>query len=319
MVDTSKLDVNIKKFLETLNNTSHTHAETVTLEEGRKAYLLFALVQGGWPLRMPRVEDLLIPSAEQYHQVPIRIYTPVLNRQLPALIYYHGGGWQRGDIDTHDSICRHLAQYAECIVVSVQWRLAPEHKFPVGTNDCFVAYDWVVRHGKKYNIDTSRLAIGGDSAGGNMAAVTIQRLRNTDLQKPIFQLLLYPALDLSCSSWSYKEYAEGFFLTTERVKYYVDGYINSPSDINNPLVSPVKQKDLSGIPRTHIMTAGYDPLRGEGELYAQLLRDAGIPVTYKCYEGLIHACLHMSDTVPAVEEALGELGAVLKEALYKDV
>lgn len=316
MVDLTKLDPNIKKFLDTLNKIPNTHSQDISVEEGRKAYLIFALTNAGWPLTMARVEDLRVPSAETNQSIPIRIYTPVLNKSLPALIYYHGGGWQRGDIATHDSICRHLARFGECIVVSVQWRLAPEHKFPAGPNDCFVAYDWVVRHGKNYNIDTTRLAIGGDSAGGNMTAVTIQRLRETDIQKPIFQLLCYPALDLSCSTWSYNEYSEGFFLTTERVKYYVNGYVNSPSDINNPLVSPLKQKDLSGIPKTHIITAGFDPLRAEGELYAQHLKESGIPVTYKCYEDMVHAFLHMNDTVPAVETALQELGGVVKAALY---
>lgn len=316
MVDISKLDPNIKKFLDSINNVSHTHSSTVSVEDGRKAYLMFGLANAGWPLTMPRVEDVLIPSAELNHQVPIRIYTPILDKKLPALVYYHGGGWQRGDIATHDSICRHLAHFGQCIVVSVQWRLAPEHKFPTGPNDCFVAYDWVVRHGSKYNIDTTRLGIGGDSAGGNMTAITIQRLRESNIQKPIFQLLCYAALDLSCSTWSYKDYAEGFFLTTERVQYYVNGYINSSSEIENPLVSPLHQKDLSGIPKTHIITAGFDPLRGEGELYAQRLKEAGIPVTYKCYESMIHAFLHMNDSVPAVETALQELGGVLKEALY---
>lgn len=315
MVDPSKLDPNIKKFLDALNS-DHTHSKTVTVEEGRKAYLTFALSNAGVPLTMPKVEDLLIPGSDQNNKIPIRIYTPILGKTLPALIYYHGGGWQRGDIATHDSICRHLARFGECIVVSVQWRLAPEHKFPVGTNDCFVAYDWVIRNAKNYNIDATRLGIGGDSAGGNMAAVTIQRLRETKLEKPIFQLLCYPALDLSCSTWSYQEFAEGFFLTTERVKYYVNGYVNSPSEIENPLVSPLKQKDLTGLPKTHIITAGFDPLRGEGEEYAQLLKNSGIPVTYKCYESMIHAFLHMNGSVPAAEVALQEIGGVVKEALY---
>jgi acetyl esterase len=313
MVDKSKLDPNIKKFLEVLYSLPVDPNQTI--EEGRKAYLMFSLANAGRPLNTARIEDVSIDLED--HTIPVRIYTPILGRKLPALVYFHGGGWQRGGLATHDSICRHLANFSDCIVVAVQWRLAPEHKFPDGPNDCFVAYDWVVRNAAHYNIDTSRLAIGGDSAGGNMAAVTIQRLRESSIQKPIFQMLFYPALDLSCSTWSYKEYAEGFFLSTDKVKYYVDGYINSPADIDNPLVSPVKQKDLSHIPKTHIITAGFDPLRGEGELYAEKLEQAGIDVTYKCYEPMIHAFLHMNDSVPAVETALQELGDVLKSSLYR--
>jgi acetyl esterase len=313
MVDISKLNPDIKKFLDVLNSIPAPADPTV--EEGRAAYLQFALANAGWPLTMARVEDLMIQSSDAQHQIPIRIYTPILDKKLPALVYYHGGGWQRGDIATHDSICRHLAKFSGCIVVSAQWRLAPENKFPTGLNDCFMAYEWVTHHADKYNIDTTRLAIGGDSAGGNMTAATIQRLRKTKLQKPIFQLLMYASLDLSCSTQTYTDFAEGFFLSTARVKYYVKGYINGPEDIKNPLVSPLLQEDLSDIPRTHLVTAGFDPLRGEGELYYKRLKDAGTNVSYKCYEGMIHAFLHMNHSVPAVETALQEIAGVLKEAL----
>jgi acetyl esterase len=315
MVDTSKLDPNIKKFLDSINNQPHTLSKNIDIAAGREAYLMMALTTAGWPLKLARVEDLTVPTADGSYQIPIRIYTPELNKKLPALVYYHGGGWQRGDIATHDSICRHLAKFAGCIVVSVEWRLAPEHKFPTGPNDCLAVYEWVANNGDKYNIDVNRLAIGGDSAGGNMTAVTAQRLREINIIQPIFQLLLYPALDLSCSTWSYIDFAEGFFLTTERVKYYVNGYLSSPVDVDNPLASPGKQKDLSKLPRTHIVTAGFDPLRGEGEAYVHRLKDAGIPVTYTCYEGMVHAFLHMNHTVPAVEAALQEISGVLKDAL----
>ncbi len=315
MVDTSKLDLNIQKFLNIVNSVPPAHAAAMTVAEGREAYLMLALSAAGWPLTLARVEDLTIPAPETTHQIPIRIYTPKLNQKLPALVYFHGGGWQRGDIATHDSICRHFAKFAECIVISVEWRLAPEHPFPSGLEDCLAAYTWVTQNAAQYNIDTTRLAIGGDSAGGNMTAVTTQRLRYIDIVKPVFQLLLYPALDLSCSTWSYTDFAEKFFLTTEHVKAYVDCYINAAADISDPMVSPLKQPDLSNLPRTHLITAGFDPLRGEGEAYVQRLKDAGINVSYKCYEGMIHAFLHMNHTVPAVEDALQEISSILKDAL----
>ena len=318
MADSSKLDPHIQKFLAKLNGIHvdpFDKSSQPDVAQGRHDYLMFSLTNAGWPLSLPRVEDVYIPSADPDHKIPVRIYTPKIDKRLPALIYYHGGGWQRGDLATHDSICRHFARYAECIVIAVQWRLAPEHRFPIGINDCYAAYQWVIQYGKNFNIDTACLAVGGDSAGGNMTAVTVQRLLSSDLPKPVFQLLLYPSLDLSCSSWSYKDYAEGYFLTAAKVKYYVDGYLNPSDDVSNPLISPLKAPSLAGLPKTHIVTAGYDPLRGEAEMYVQRLREAGVTTTYQCYEGMIHAFLHMNDTVPAVEQALHEISHVLKAAL----
>jgi acetyl esterase len=137
MVDISQLNPDIKTFLDKLGDATIDESASLDIAKGREDYLMFALTNAGWPLTMPCVRDLLIPSADLSYQIPIRIYTPILDKKLPALIYYHGGGWQRGDIATHDSICRHFARLAECIVVSVQWRLAPEHRFPIGSDDCF--------------------------------------------------------------------------------------------------------------------------------------------------------------------------------------
>jgi acetyl esterase len=148
-----------------------------------------------------------------------------------------------------------------------------------------------------------------------MAAVTLQRLRDTQLIKPIFQLLLYPALDLSCAGWSYIDFADGFFLTTARVKYYVKSYLNPSDDVTNPLISPLMQSDFSYIPRTHIVTAGFDPLRSDGEAYVQRLRAANVSVSYHCYEEMIHAFLHMNHTVPAVRKAFQDISGVLQEGL----
>ena len=318
MADSTKLNPQIENFLAKLNGIQvdpFDKSLQPDVQQGRHDYLMFSLINAGWPLSLPRVEDIDIPSSDPEHSIPARIYTPVLGKTLPALVYFHGGGWQRGDLATHDSICRHFAKHAGCIVMAVQWRLAPEHRFPIGINDCFAAYKWLCEHGKSYSVDTHRLAVGGDSAGGNMTAVTVQRLQQTPWPKPVFQLLLYPALDLSCSSWSYKEFAEGYFLTTEKVKCYVNDYLNKNDDISNPMISPLKAKDLHGLPQTHIVTAGYDPLRGEAEAYVQRLREAGVTVSYKCYEDMIHAFLHMNYTVPAVEEALQEISVVLKQAL----
>lgn len=314
MVNLEQLDPHLKIFLDQLNQLKYT-TDSDTIEKGRRDYLTFALYHAGWPLEIARVEDKRIPSADPDVSLPIRIYTPELQTVLPALVYFHGGGWQRGDIATHDSICRHLANFAGCIVVSVQWRLAPEHLFPIGLNDAIKAYQWVITHGRKFNINTSCVAVGGDSAGGNITAALTLMLRDQLLQKPVFQLLLYPSLDLSCQGQSYKDYAEGFFLTTERVKFYISQYIRSPQDILDPLCSPLKALHLAELPPAHIVTCGFDPLKDEGEAYAKKLQAAGVPTTYHCYESLIHAALHMNDTVPAVEDALQEIAGVLQKGL----
>ncbi len=313
---TQTVNPQIQQFLDQFNAFMLTQPKQIPVEAGRLAYEHFSIMQSGIPLRLRRVEDLTIPVSNGSTQIPVRIYTPQLGVKLPALVYYHGGGWQRGSITTHDSISRNLAVKANCIVMSVEWRLAPEHKFPIGLEDCWDAYHWFLEHGPKdYNVDPQRIAIGGDSAGGNMTAVTIQRLRNENKQLPKFQLLLYAALDLGCSMPSYKTYADGYFLSAEHVQYYVDHYLNSRSEVDDPRASPLRAKDLSGLPATHIVTAGFDPLRAEGQAYYEKLKQFGVPATYQCYESMIHAFLHMTGTVPEVNQILDEIAARLKEGL----
>lgn len=306
------LDSYIKFFLDEFNKLSF--PLFIPVSKGREDYLHFALFHAGWPLKLARVEDHVIPASDGY-QIPIRIYTPIINKKLPVLIYNHGGGWQRGDLATHDSICRHLAHHSECIIVAVEWRLAPEYQFPVGVVDSLDVYKWILKHGVDFHMNTSSVGIGGDSAGGNLTTSVFQKIKAEKLPQPQFQLLLYPSLDLACTSDSYEKYAEGYFLSTEHVKKYVSEYLPSQDDLHNPLASPILQKDVSYLPRTHIVYAGYDPLRGDSEKYVDMLKKAGVNVSSKCYEGMIHAFLHMNHTVPAVADALKEIAAVVKEAL----
>jgi acetyl esterase len=313
---TQKVNPQIQQFLDQFNAFMLAQPKQIPVDAGRLAYEHFSIMQSGIPLRLRRVEDLTIPVSNGSTYIPIRIYTPQVGTQLPALIYYHGGGWQRGSITTHDSICRNLAVKANCLVMSVEWRLAPEHKFPIGLEDCWDAYHWLLEHGPaEYNVDLNRIAIGGDSAGGNMTAVTIQRLKQENKQLPKFQLLLYAALDLGCSLPSYDTYADGYFLSAEHVQYYVDHYLNSREEVDDPRASPLRAKDLSGLPATHVVTAGFDPLRSEGQAYYEKLKQFGVPVTYQCYKSMIHAFLHMTGTVPEVNQIIDEIAARLKEGL----
>lgn len=313
-----ELNPEIKFFLNKFNELMKNLPKDIPVSEGRKMYEQFAMIQAGVPLKIARVEDFTILNRAGDYQIPLRVYTPILNVTCPALLYFHGGGWQRGSINSHDSICRNLATKGQCIIISVEWRLAPEHKFPIGLNDCLDSYLWLLEHTSSYNIDPNRIAIGGDSAGGNLAAAIVLLLKEKAIKLPIFQILFYPSLDLSCNTQSYINYADDYFLTTERVKYYVNEYIGSPKEIENPLVSPLKASDLRGLPPTYIITAGFDPLRDEGKLYADKLKSFDVPVTYQCYEGMIHAFLHMTDTVSEVNKIFDEVSLMLKKGFSYD-
>lgn len=307
----------IQLFLNQLSAITSVPLSQQTISELRVAYESFSLIQGGIPPRIARVEDASIPNHDGRFQIPIRVYTPKLGEKLPALLYFHGGGWQRGSITSHDVICRNLAIKSGCIVVSVDWRLAPEHKFPVGFNDAYDSYHWLLENGESaYNVNTNRIAVGGDSAGGNLSAALCLKLRNAGEKMPVFQLLLYPSLDLFCTSDSYDRYAEGYMLTTLRVKELINTYIDhDDSKLQNPLVSPLQEKSMHGLPPTHVMTAEFDPLCDEGQYYAEQLKLAGVPVSYQCCEGMIHAFLHMIGTIPEIEKFYD----VLAEALIANI
>lgn len=306
----------IQKFLNEYNELMKTMPKEIPVEDGRWAYEVFAMTHAGVPLKMRRVEDVTAPSSDGTFQIPLRLYYPEVGKPLPCLVYYHGGGWQRGSINSHDSICRNIALKAGCVVVSVEWRLAPEHKFPIGPNDCRDAWLWVREHAKELQIDPERIAMGGDSAGGNMTASTVRRLLDEKGPLPCFQLLFYPALDLTASTKSYRIFETGFFLETQRVIYYVDHYINSAEDLKNPLVNPKVQKDLKGIPPTHIVNAALDPLLYEGVDYAKRLREAGVEATHSTVDGVIHAFLHMTRTVPSINKVFDEIAEVLKTRAF---
>lgn len=312
MMETTNLNPDIQKFLYVFNEMiKHTPPDS-SVETGRDAYETFAAIHSGPPISMRRIEDLTITARDGKTDIPIRIYYPHLDgERLPLLVYFHGGGWQRGSINSHDSICRHLAVTADCGVLSVGWRLAPEHRFPAGNLDCLDAYLWARHHASDLGFDPDHIGISGDSAGGNMAASILLRLRDMDDVMPVFQALFYPSLDLTCEMPSYDTFKDGFFLTTERVRYYVDHYINSPDEIMNPYVSPLKSNSFQGFPPALIVTAEFDPLRDEGECYAQKLGDAGIAATHIRADGMIHAFLHMTKTAPAVRDFFNHIGPII--------
>lgn len=250
--------------------------------------------------------------------IPLRLYRPkgsAAGAQLPALVFFHGGGWVLGDIETHDPLCRLLANRSGCAVVSVDYRLAPEHKFPAAVEDAVAVTRYLAAQGEALGIDGGRLALGGDSAGGNLATVVALTLRDAGGPPLRLQLMLYPATDFAMDTPSHSEFANGYMLTRERMQYFADSYLRSPRDVSDWRASPLQAKDLSRLPPAFIMTASHDPLRDEGKAYADRLNAAGVVASYRCYQGMIHGFMTMSGAVDAAAGAIGDAASAIKHAL----
>ncbi len=248
--------------------------------------------------------------------IPLRLYrglATAADAPLPLLVYFHGGGWTIGDLDTHDIVCRTLANRARCAVVAVDYRMGPEHKFPAAVEDCVVATRWVAAQAATLGADAARIAVGGDSAGGNLAAVVAITLRDAGGPPLVFQALAYPATDQRMDSASHAKFGEGYLLTRDNMLWYRDNYL-APADYDDWRASPLRAADLARLPPAHIITAGYDPLLDEGRAYSERLLAAGVPVLYECFEGMAHGFLTMGGVLAAANHALYRLGQSLAQA-----
>ena len=259
-----------------------------------------------------RTEDHVIPSSGG--EIPVRVYRPESDELLPVIVYFHGGGFVGGNIETHDAVCHGLSVGVPAVVVSVDYRLAPEAPFPAAVDDSEAAVRWVCDHAEDFGADGSRLAVAGDSAGGNLAAVIARRARDSGGPSISFQLLIYPCTDMTCSMPSHVENGEGYLLTADRVKWFYDHYLGG-CDPKHPDLSPWLVDDLRELPPALVITAEFDPLRDEGEAYAERLAEAGVPVTSTRYDGMIHAFFGMSGTVDAADQAMAEAVLALRYAL----
>jgi len=240
--------------------------------------------------------------------IPIRIYRPAAGT-LPVVVFFHGGGWVIGDLESHDHCCRVIATKAECVVVAVDYRLAPEAKFPAAVEDAWTATEWVAANAAELDVDPTRLAVAGDSAGGNLAAVVSQLTKDSGDQAPYAQLLIYPGADASKEYPSKGLFGEGYFLTKATMDWYVDTYAGD-TDRFDPRLSPIHAKDLAGLPPTVLTTAAFDPIRDEGEAYADALREAGVQVIVRRAAGLVHGYFGMGGIHRAsLEESLAVIGA----------
>lgn len=260
----------------------------LSVEDARAQMIRLALAMGpGEPV--PRVENRAIPGP--LGEIPIRIYTPSGHEPMPALVYFHGGGWVVGNLDTADQFCRMITNAAGCVVVSVNYRHAPEHKFPAAVEDAYAATKWVGLHAMAIQGDPTRLAVGGHSAGGNLAAVVALAARDRGTPPVRFQLLVVPVIDYSFDTPSYRENAEGFGLTADAMRWYWHQYLPKNTDGRHPHASPLRAPTLRGLPPAFVATGECDPLRDEGEAYAARLTAEGVPTSHRRYAGMVHGFL----------------------------
>jgi acetyl esterase/lipase len=264
-------------------------------------------------------EERAIPGPNG--EIPIRIYWPdAAAGALPILLLYHGGGWTLGDMDTHENVCRYYCANAGVIVINVDYRLAPEHKFPAGVDDCYAALEWTAEHATDIGGDASRIAVTGDSAGGNLSAVMCQLAKARGGPRIAFQALTYPSIDLSEEAnkkyASRKEFGGGeYFLGRKDFVWLIGLYLEDAALVRDACVSPILAEDLSGLPPALVITAGFDPLHDEGKAYADRLAAAGVPVEYKCFETTIHGFMSFSGAIDAGKEGLALVANRVKAAL----
>ena len=245
----------------------------------------------------------------------MRVYHPSPVKSLPVCIYYHGGGWVLGDRDTHDSLCRHLASEGECVVVSVDYRRSPEFKFPVPLSDCLEAVRFVAQNATELNVDAERIAVGGDSAGGNLAAAVAAKFRDDNSVSLRGQLLVYPVLDANFETESYVKFAEGHGLTRSTMQWFWQQYVESENDAEHPHASPLRAESFSRLPPTHVITAEYDVLRDEGETYAAKLEDAGVATSLRRFQGMLHGFMHFASAFDSGLDARDNAASFLRKVL----
>jgi len=263
---------------------------------------------------LPRIEDISIPGPAG--PVPARLYDPAGRTATPppALAYFHGGGWVQGDLETHHGLCARLALRSGAIVVAVDYRLAPEHKFPAAVEDCLAAYRWLRSESRAIGADPGRVAVAGDSAGGNLAAVVSQMAASAGGPVPTCQVLIYPALDFALDTPSHQELEDAHIIPRDRVVWYMQQYLTE-GDRGDLRASPLRARDLRGQPPTLVITAGFDPLRDEGQVYADRLRAAGVDVVYREYPGQIHAFVSLTRAIPQGMACTLVIGDYLRERL----
>lgn len=313
-VDGRTLDGRTQWFLQLLARSRQAPIETMSVADARAEYDAFLPMLAGRPAPVGEIVDRTVEGPAG--RLRIRLYRPAgsVARLLPVILYFHGGGWTIGSLEAYDVPCRFFCARAGCILISVDYRLAPEHKFPAAVDDAVAAFRWLAAEAMALGIDQARIVIAGDSAGGNLAAVAARLLRE-ETRPPCLQWLICPVTDLAMESPSHKTCGEGFLLTHAGMKWFRGHYLNDPSEVDDPRASPLSANDLAGLPPALVYTAGFDPLRDEGHAYADRLSAAGVKTIHREFDSLIHGFVGMRGALQGAARAMDDMVAGLRHEL----
>jgi acetyl esterase len=301
------MDPQVRSYLDMVAASGIPPLQELTTAQARRNTEIAAPLLAGPPPPLHRVEDRRLAG------VPVRIYAPDLPAPMPVLAWFHGGGWVIGSLDTHDAVCRRLAAAAECMVVAVDYRMAPEHRFPAAVDDCWAVTAWLAEQGRELGADPQRLAVGGDSAGGNLAAVMALRARDAGLRLRL-QLLVYPVTDSDLDTPSSLRNATGYGLTRDGMAWFWDHYVPDPAGRAHPEAAPLRADSLAGTAPALVVVCELDPLLDEGEAYARRLEAEGVPVRLQRYPGMIHGFVRMFAVIDRSHDLMKEMAGALQQA-----
>jgi acetyl esterase len=309
------LDPTIEAIFEQMPQLANSQLWRMAPDEARSEFRSLWQLANATAPAIGKTEHLEAAGADG--PIPLRLYTPVAagGTSLPAIVYFHGGGFVVGDLDSHDALCRTLANESGCLLLSVDYRLAPEHKFPAGVEDCLAALSWVEDNASRLGIDPNRIAVAGDSAGGNLAAVVCLLAEEQGRPHVAFQLLLYPVTSLRHDAPSVQAFGDGYMLNLPTLEWFATHYLPAGAERSDKRLSPLAAASHRGLPPAYIVTAGFDPVRDEGRAYAEALKAAGVAVQHVDYPTMIHGFCNMQAVVPIAGEALAAAAAALRTAL----
>jgi acetyl esterase len=311
------LDPLLKNFLAQLYAQPGPKMWEFTPAEARQAFALMMQFVAPKDVVVDRVDDLR--AAGPNGDIPLRSYTPpgTGDARLPVLVFFHGGGFVIGNLDTHDGLCRVLCRESGARVIAVDYRLAPEHKFPAAVDDAYAALCWIAANADRLGVDSKRIAIGGDSAGAALATVAARIAKEKGGPELALQLLMFPPTDLAADTASRRNWADGYFLDRLTIKWFFDNYLPQGTDLHDPRLSPLHAADIRGMAPVYLLTAAYDPLHDEGLAYATKLRESGVAVTVADYPNLVHDFIYLDAVLPQAREALRAAAHAVSDALYR--